>query len=125
MNIEVIKDRLDAYALAEVLADKEARVDIWDNTLYSIFSDGAEIFKMYVLKDSSLVFFVNFSSSEAKTFEKLIKSYSYTKSEESLSDRKYNAQVTIKRYSFQFHIFDQEIAEELVDVILKFRGGIR
>lgn len=124
MNIEVIKDRLDAYALAEVLSGKESHVDIWDN-VYVLCSDGAEIFKMYVLKDSSLVFFIDFSSSEANKFEKLIRLYSYTKNEESISDSKYNARVIIKRFSFQFHIFDQEIAEELLDVILKFRGGIR
>ncbi|MNO10767.1 hypothetical protein D3C76_03470 [compost metagenome] len=122
MNIENIKDGLDAFALAEFIVDRESYVEVFDKTVYSLFSDGDEIFKMHVLSDS-LVFFIKCSSEDAKLFEQLLERYSYSKNEEVMRDNRYRAEVKIKRYSFQIHIFDQQTAEELADLILKFRGG--
>lgn len=112
MNIEVIENKLESFVVAEVLLNRDTYSRKFENVYY-LYSDDDVLFRMHIMKDSSLVFFVDCSYEETKRFEKLISEYSRFK----------NGEVTyeiVRKFSFRFYISDQEIAEELLEMILRF-----
>ncbi|MNJ90524.1 hypothetical protein D3C87_81220 [compost metagenome] len=121
MNKEDIVDYLNAFVVSETLSSGDAYIDDLDNVCY-LYLENEIIFAMYVMKDV-YVFRTDCSRHRAKSFIKKIDKYDYSKTEEVIYGDKYkNAILTIKA-SFQFIVKDQEMAEELVKIILNFKGG--
>lgn len=112
MNIEVIENKLESFVVAEVLLNRDTYLRKFENVYY-LYSNDDVLFRMHVMKDSSLVFFVDYSYEEHKRFKKLISEFSYVKNREL-------AYKVVKKFSFQFCVSDQEIAEELLEMILRF-----